>query len=148
TYDAGSGTDTVPVNSTQVIVEIWYPGGGGSRSNGTSAQRGGGSGAYSIKTVALSSANWGQSFSYDCGTAGLGRTGSTGNGGAASGGGITDNLTNITVTLAPGTAAQGGVNSSSGVGGTAPTGGDINTAGNSTTTSSGAGAPNGGGNVA
>src|SRR6185369_17038298 len=109
TYDAGSGTDTVPVNSTQVIVEIWYPGGGGSRSNGTSAQRGGGSGAYSIKTVSLSSVNWGQTFSYDCGTAGLGRTGSTGNGGAASEGSIADSLTTVIVALAPGTSAQGGV---------------------------------------
>jgi hypothetical protein len=147
TYDTGSGTETVPINATSVKVEIWYPGGGGSRTSGTTAERGGGSGAYSIKTVPLTSINWGQTFAYNCGTAGLGATGATGNGGAASGGSITDNLTNITVTFVPATAAQGGVNSGTGVGGTVPSGGDTNTAGNSTTAPTGAGAPNGGGNV-
>jgi len=118
TYDTGSGTETVPNDVTQLVVEIWYPGGGGSRTTGNTNQRGGGSGAYSIKTVTLTPVNWGQTLSYNCGTAGLGRTGSTGNGGAASGGSITDNLSGVTIAFSPGTPAQGGVNSGSGVGGT------------------------------
>jgi hypothetical protein len=146
-YDTGSGTETVPVNAIQVAVEIWYPGGGGSRNNDNTSERGGGSGAYSIKTVPLTSVNWGQTFAYNCGTAGLGRTGSNGNGGDASGGSITSSLTGVTVNLAPGTAAQGGVNNGCGVGGGTPSGGDINQAGNTTCTSAGAGAPGGGGNV-
>src|SRR5207248_1782819 len=97
----------------QLLAEVWYPGGGGSRTNGNS-QRGGGSGAYSIKTVTLTSVNWGQTLTYNCGTNGLGKVGSTGNGGAASGGSISDNLTNITISFLPGTAAQGGVNGGTG----------------------------------
>src|SRR4029079_18224336 len=101
TYDSGSGTETVPQGVNQLVVEIWYPGGGGSRTTGPSNQRGGGSGAYSIKTVTLTAANWGETLSYDCGTAGLGRTGSTGNGTAASGGSIAGNLSGITIDFVP-----------------------------------------------
>lgn len=141
-YDTGTAaTETIPSGYSQVIIETWGAGGGGGNGDaGTPARGGGGgSGGYVKKTYALTSANWGQTFTYSVGAGG---SATPTNGGNTS-------VTNGTFPTATSLAAGGGhygidgtISTTQGAGGTA-SGGDVNTPGNGgAATSGGAIAPN------
>lgn len=132
-----SGTESSPAGATQVVIEIWGAGGGGSKDATNQIGSGGASGAYVKKTLALSGVT---SWAYVVGTGGAGHVGgSDGNG--SPGGAST--ITSLSLNAGGG---GGGLQSgSAAIGGTA-SGGDVNTNGNSSTLNSyvGATAPNGG----
>lgn len=54
-----SSTETIPTGASQVIIEVYGSGGGGS---GTVGGGGGGASGYSRKTLALTSTDWGKTF--------------------------------------------------------------------------------------
>lgn len=74
TFNAGSGTFTVPCGVNSITVECWGGGGaGGGTGNVTGRKGGGGGGAYARSVIAV---NFGQVFTY---TVGAGGTGGAGN---------------------------------------------------------------------
>ena len=89
-FSSGSGTYTVPAGVSALQVKVWGAGGGGGGSNtNNQGGSGGGSGAYTIKTFAVSE---GQQFTYAVGAGGTegpiaggpgGNAGPGGNGGAS-----------------------------------------------------------------
>lgn len=119
TYNTpGSGTETIPVGASQVVITVNGSGGGGSCSHN------GGAGGRSIKTVSLSPSDWNASLVYGVGT--------SGSGGRIGGGSGADGLVNgsvsagtIAMTSYGGGAGTGSNNGSNGVAG----GGDTNITG-------------------
>jgi len=79
---AGSGTVPIPSGTVSFIVEVWGGGGGGGSgsqirclNNGCFIQQGGGgggAGGYARTPVSIKSSNWGQTFNYTVGDAGVG----------------------------------------------------------------------------
>lgn len=151
TYNSGTGaTETIPTNASQVVIEEWGPGGGGAGgdSGGGQVGPGGASGAYVKKTIALTSADWGKTFTYTVGPS------------VAGGAALTNGSTGVATTCVNGTygtavnlSAGPGAGGQSGVGrgsGGTATGGDTNTNGNGGggILRPGLGAPNGGGDSA
>lgn len=71
TYGSGSGTETVPAGATQVIIEVWGPGGTGAFGTGSIAQHdaqygaGGAAGGYSRSNYSCSGGN---TLNYSVGT--------------------------------------------------------------------------------
>lgn len=127
TYTSGSGTETIPNGATHVIITVNGGGGGGGISNG--GHGGGGGGAQCIKTLALTSSNWGQTFTYTVATIAGRKTnaGSTATGNAGSASTVANGTFPTSVSMNAG-AGVAGSNLADGAGGTA-TGGDTNTAG-------------------
>lgn len=127
-FSSGSGTVTVPVGATDLVIETWGGGGGGGRGDEAVGEGGGGgAGGYSKKTLALSGDD-GKTIMYAVGVGGQGsNTADPGNIGGFT---TVSSGTYILTTLASlggggglsdGTATQG-------AGGTS-TGGDTNTTG-------------------
>lgn len=156
TYDtSGAGTETIPSGASQVVIECWGAGagGGGDNSGHTHNGGGGGSGGYVKKTHALTSADWGKTFTYAVGGYGVyGNSGVNGTNGSPT---TAANGTYSTATSLSAGGGNGGVHAGvggdglQGTGGTA-SGGDVNTAGNPTSAAVsqvGDGAPNGGGST-
>lgn len=149
TFDTGSGSTAIPSGASQVVITVWGAGGSGSGSDTASPDvgYGGGSGGYVLKTFVLTSADWGDTFSYAVGAAATG--GAIDTDGATGGDTTCSNGTFPTsFSLFAGGGTGGLVSVTQGSGGLA-TGGDTNTAGNGSggPIRTGAGAPNGGGNV-
>lgn len=116
-FAGGAGVETIPSGASQLIIETWAGGGAGSRSTGAPEPNCGGSGAsggYARKTIALTSANWGQTLDWTVG--------------ASASASVVANDT-LSTGVAIGGGAGGAGNSISAGVGAAPAGGDINTAG-------------------
>jgi hypothetical protein len=102
---SGSGTETVPSGAGNVTIEAWGSGGGGGYYSGGAQDTvgsGGGSGGYALTNVACTS---GQTFSYVCGTGGLG--GSTA-GSAGSRGTTNTSVSGATITTMHANNGAGG----------------------------------------
>jgi len=96
-YGAGSGSETIPSNASQVVITAKGAGSGGNYNNAGVA------GDETITTLAISSSDWGGTLSYSAGAGGLGKTNTS----RAPGGSST-----ITGTLASGSKsilAKGGL---------------------------------------
>ena len=75
----GSGSVAVPLGATSLVIQVWAPGGGGSRVTGALGY-GAGAGAYSTLTVTIEVADAGKLLLWTIYPPGQGRKGSTGNG--------------------------------------------------------------------
>lgn len=121
---ATTGTETIPTGASSVVIKVYGPGGSGGIS--ATGGGGGGGGGYALKTLALTSSDWGKTFSV---TVGNGRGGRS-----TVGAGFTGNTSSVasgTYTLGAsivGNAGSGGGGFSGGAGGTG-TGGDTNVTG-------------------
>lgn len=130
-YTSGIGaTETIPNGASQVVIEDCGAGGGGGTNNGAGGA-GGGSGGYVLKTLSLTSANWGQTFTYTIAPGAAGGSSPGNNPGSSAG---TTAVANVTFPTTVGLLAGGGAaglaaGGSPGSGGTA-SGGDTNTPGN------------------
>lgn len=137
---AGTFTETIPTGSSQVVIEDCGSGGSGGGGDAQSGDSGGGagSGAYVKKTFALTSSDWGTTFSVSL------AAGSTANGANLDGNtALASTVTNGTYGTATSLSAGGGAagigfanGSAAGSGGTA-SGGDVNTSGNAGTSGPG-----------
>lgn len=121
---ATTGTETIPTGASSVVIRVYGPGGSGGYSAGGGG--GGGGGGFALKTLALTSSDWGKTFSVTVGNGRLGRstvgTGFTGN---------TSSVASGTYTLGAsivGNFGSGGGLFTGGAGGTG-TGGDTNVTG-------------------
>jgi hypothetical protein len=146
---AGPGTITVPSGATQVVVQLWGPGGGGGGGETSVGRGGGGAGAggYAIVTRALVS-DAGKTISYALGTAGtggfdntpVGDNGIPGTNATSTGSTLTNTFS---ITARVGTEGLGATTSAGGTGGAGgtTTGGDggSSTGGNGTAGSIGTG---------
>lgn len=151
TYNSGSGTETIPTGASQLVIEVWQGGAGGGGDSYGNVGGGGGAGAYAKKTLSLTSADYGKTFTYSVGAGGAGGT-LTGSGGV--GGDSTVNngtyATTVAIAAVSGITASGGGPStgagSPGAGGAGGliAGGDTNTAGGNGSGSTGGTSPNGG----
>ena len=127
-FSSGSGTVTIPVGATDLVIETWGGGGGGGRGDDAVGEGGGGgAGGYSKKTLVLVAQD-GKTILYSVGARGAGSNtpdpGNTGGTSTASSG--TYILTSLISLggaggLSDGTATQGAGGTSSG--------GDTNTTG-------------------
>jgi len=109
TFDSGSGNETVPTGSSQLVVTLYGRGGAGGNWPGDGGSAGGGGGgAYCNKTIAVSAGNWGQSLAYVVGNSSVSGT--------------------LTGTLTASNGTDGAAYNVAGSGGTA-SGGDTNTSG-------------------
>jgi hypothetical protein len=121
TFNAGAGSQVVPVGATNCVITMW--GGGGGGANRTAIQAfGGGGGGKVVKTVAVVA---GQTFNYAVGAAGPGKGPGQGNGTAGGSSTVTSAAPVVSLTAGGG---GGGQPTSAGAAGTA-SGGDTNTSG-------------------
>ena len=123
-------TETIPTGATQVIIEACGPGGsGGSATGAVNVGGAGGSGAYSKKTLSLSSGDWGKTFTLSTFVGGAGALNAAGNSSSATTVVNSTYGTSVSITANAGGAGAISPTFIGGAGGTA-TGGDVNTAGN------------------
>lgn len=131
TFGVGSGTITIPSGSSQLILEAWPGSEGGAGGtpfspgpppSGPNFGPGGTSGSYGPKTLAIVAADWGKTFTYVCGAAGV-----------AGGDGALSSITNGTYTHATTMVVHGSTSGTPG----AATGCDSSTPGNAGGTPSG-----------
>lgn len=129
-YASGTSvTETAPTGAANVVIEVWGGGGGGGHGSGTGCTGttafGGGSGAYSRASVAITA---GQTLAYTVGAAGLGSTVSSGTGSAGGASSVVSGTKTITTMTANG--GVGGQELSGGTAATASGGTAVNTSGN------------------
>ena len=133
TYTAGvngaqnSGTQTIPTGASQVVITVYGPGGSGGLSSVGGG--GGGGGGTAIKTIALTSTDWGKTLNYSAGNSRGGRISTAGPGLAGNNSTVTSGTYTLAATIQGNSGAAGGT-STGGAGGTA-SGGDSNITGNS-----------------
>jgi len=134
TYTA-SGTETIPVGATKLVMGLWGGGGGGAGGGGTgcAAHPGGAaaSGAYCQKTITLTPSDWGKTIDYVVGAAGLGGSSPTSSTSGGNSSITNGTYSSITLNLSA-LAGLRGLNLVSGSG-QAASGGDINDTGNNGT---------------
>lgn len=136
----GPHTVTIPVGSSSMTLEIEGGGGGGGGSSSAAVVgQGGGSGARTVSTYAITSANWGQTLTLTCGAI-IASTGTPNNNGqtANQSSVVTVSFPGFTTMVAGG--GHGGLASLGGPGaGGASTGGNVtNQTGNGSTSQTGA----------
>jgi hypothetical protein len=139
---AASGSETIPAGASQVVIEDWGAGAGGTAGQFTGcaaiAGESGSSGAYSKTILSLTSADWGKTLAYVVGAGGSA-------GGSSSGAGSASTVSSGTKTITTMTANGGAANpskTSNGGGNTATGGNTTNTSGNAgSNTLAGAAAP-------
>ena len=130
-YTSGSAaTETIPAGASQVVEEVCGAGGGGGSHSGVSGA-GGGSGGYVKATLALTSANWGQTFIYTVAPGGAGGAGSGPHNGSTAAASV---INSGTYPTSVDYLADGGTGGNTniafpGLGGAA-SGGDVNNSGN------------------
>ena len=120
---AGAGTVSGPSGASTVVVEACGASGGGQGANTNLEGGGGATGGYAKKTLSVSAADWGKTFTFTVGA--LGYAGSPPqNGGATS---VANGTFSLTLALSA-LGGQRGQRVTSSAGGTAG-GGDVNTTG-------------------
>lgn len=137
TYNAVSGTETIPAGAAVLVIEIWGGGSGGGRGSELfdAIEGGGGGGAgYSKKTLALTAADWGKTLTYVAGPGGARGIAGLPDGQPGQNSSVNNGTLAAAVAMAAnaGTGgARGATGGAQGNGGTA-SGGDINTSGEGT----------------
>ena len=78
----GTYSETIPSGISQVVIEVWGPGGGGSAGDKAGPDNGDGasSGGYACVTAAVPPSNWGATFIVVVGVTGAGGSGTGGGG--------------------------------------------------------------------
>jgi hypothetical protein len=127
TYTSGSGNETVPTGALNLVLTVVGAGGYGGNSytdfgsDNYSSGGGGGGGGYALKTIAVSSGDWGATIAYAVGTS----TGASSTSSGTLAAGAISITANGGSNGGDGTSTQGGAGGSGG----SATGGNTNTSG-------------------